>query len=137
MRSRVRMTSAALLCALALSACSLGGSGGVKVDLDEFSLNPSVSRAQAGSVQFTVHNLGAVAHEFIVLRTNRPVDRLPVKNGFVRLEAKDMRVVRSIRQIQPGALKSETVTLRVGRYALICNVVGHYQSGMHAAFRVT
>jgi uncharacterized cupredoxin-like copper-binding protein len=136
MRPRLRL-AIVLLCALTLSVCASGGNGGVKVALDEFTLDPDVSETNAGPVRFDVENLGAVAHEFIVLEADRPVDRLPVKDGIVRLRAPGIRVLRSLLNIDSGESRSATVRLQPGRYALICNTVGHYQSGMSASFRVT
>jgi uncharacterized cupredoxin-like copper-binding protein len=136
-KSLLRITSVVLLCALTLTACASSGSGAVTVQLDEFSLDPSASQAAAGPVHFEISNLGAVAHEFVVLRTSRPADKLPVKNGLVRVTMRGISVVKTIKRIKPSDLRSVTVTLRPGRYALICNIVGHYQSGMHAPFRIT
>jgi len=39
--------------------------------------------------------------------------------------------------ILPGALGWVTVTLRPGRYEIVCNLPGHYAAGMYAQITVT
>jgi uncharacterized cupredoxin-like copper-binding protein len=38
--------------------------------------------------------------------------------------------------IRPGATKTVTITLAKGRYALICNLPGHFAAGMNAGLTV-
>jgi uncharacterized cupredoxin-like copper-binding protein len=38
--------------------------------------------------------------------------------------------------IAPGAVGWVTVTLRLGRYELVCNPPGHYAMGMHTGLEV-
>ena len=108
----------ALACALSLAAvgCSSSSSsaeGGIGVTEQDFTITVSPSSVAAGSVTFNITNNGPSAHE----------DSLDVID-----EAED---------IPPGTTPTLTVDLEAGSYILMCNIVGHYQQGMHTGFTVT
>ena len=44
----------------------------VAVQVDEFSVFPGTQGAPKGKVKFVVTNVGAVEHEFVVLKTAKP-----------------------------------------------------------------
>src|SRR4051794_11998543 len=50
--------------------------GKVGVSMKEFSINLAATQAPAGRVTFNVRNSGAVPHEFVVLRTDKPAGSL-------------------------------------------------------------
>ncbi len=104
----------------------------VRVTLKEFTLVPSAKSASAGKVTFAVANKGKMAHELIVIKTNKAPGALPVKNG----RASEAGKISAIQSIGPGKTKSLTVTLKKGKYVLICNVPGHYKAGQFAGFVV-
>lgn len=104
----------------------------VPVVLDEWKLVPSPTRVRSGRVTFVVRNEGSMAHEFVVLRTDRRVRGLPVRGG----KAVEQGRRGKLRQIASGASARLTLSLRTGRYVLICNLLGHYQAGQAAALRV-
>lgn len=121
--------------AISASACAGGGNGAVVVELDEFSVSASPSAAEAGEVAFEASNTGEIAHDLVVLRTDLAADRLPIVDGEVDLSG--IEVVDGSADIAPGRSEELAVELATGSYVLICDVPGHYQSGMHAAFSVT
>jgi uncharacterized cupredoxin-like copper-binding protein len=121
--------------AMALLVASCAGEKGIETTLDEFSVTLAQTSAPAGPQTFLARNRGSVAHQLLVIRTDRPVDRLPVKDGEVRTKAKGLRVVAEAELISPGSSQTLDVDLSPGTYALICNIAGHYTSGMHARFR--
>jgi len=47
------------------------------------------------------------------------------------------RTLRQIEDITGGSTQSLTVSLDAGNYVFICNLPGHYEQGMHAAFTVS
>lgn len=129
-----------VLCLLAIVSFAFGScnaKGGVTVTLDEYGLKPSPSSSKPGQVTFTARNTGEIAHQFMVLATTRAADRLPVSKGVVRTKAKGITVVDQIELVAPDDVEVLSVTLKPGRYVFICNIAGHYQSGMRAAFRVS
>ena len=104
----------------------------VRVRLVEFEVVLSRAAVPAGRVTFVVRNAGKIAHNFVVLRTNLPPSKLPTV-GAVASEAGRQGKTPVF---GPGATRRLTLTLRPGRYVLICNVAGHYSAGMFVGFRV-
>lgn len=122
-------------CLVLLASCTAGD--GVAVTLDEYSISARPERFAAGEITFTAHNIGAVAHQLLVLRTATDPARLPVDDGVVDVEADGIAKVGEIPIVAGEERETLTTTLETGRYALICNIAGHYQNGMRAGFRVT
>ena len=104
----------------------------VSVSLAEWKLVPSQAATRAGRVTFVVRNDGSMPHEFLVVRSNRHHHSLPVKGG----RAVEAGRRGEISAIAAGASKRLTLKLAPGRYVLLCNMLGHYQAGQRAAFRV-
>ncbi|NKE73536.1 cupredoxin domain-containing protein [Candidatus Manganitrophus noduliformans] len=114
----------------------------VSVALKEWSVMPDrATLAAGGRVLFKAKNTGTVAHELVILKTDRPANALTVKEGMVREEAAG-KVVGEVEEFAPGLEKEMTLDLSAGAYVLFCNVLeggqaeGHYQKGMRAAFMV-
>jgi uncharacterized cupredoxin-like copper-binding protein len=103
----------------------------IAVTLEEFTITPSPAVGRAGTVTFRVHNGGAMRHEFVVLRTNKPADALLKGN-----EASEAGNVGEIPGLAPGATKTLRLPLKAGHYALICNMPGHYMAGQRVDFVV-
>ena len=120
------------------------GSTEVRVSLAEWTVEPAVNVVDEGEIYFLVDNLGPVdPHEFVIIRSDLPVDQLPVDDtGFVPEDAVD--VVAEIEPYLPGSSASIALNLPAGRYLLICNIVeleegeweSHYLEGMRAEFTV-
>lgn len=91
------------------------------------------SSAPAGKVKFTVSNSGTVIHEFVILKTKVPFDKIPVTKNRIS----EAKAVGEIGGIGKGKTKSKTFKLKAGKYVLVCNIAKHYQLGMRAAFTVT
>jgi len=141
--SRRNLIGAAALALLAALTVSLGTAGAtptrlqapskVSVVLKEWKLIPSSARIKAGKVTFLVKNDGALAHEFVVLRTDAHHHALAVKGG----EAVETGLKGEIVKIVPGQKRSLTLSLKPGKYVLLCNLLGHYRAGQFAALRVS
>ncbi len=120
------------------------GSTEVRVFLSEWAVTSSVASVAAGDIYFLVDNLGPVdPHEFVVIRSDLPVDGLPTDDtGFVPEDAID--VVGEIEPFLPASSASIVFNLTPGRYLLICNIVeleegeweSHYLEGMRVEFIV-
>jgi uncharacterized cupredoxin-like copper-binding protein len=105
-----------------------------KVTLKEFTLKVTPAAAKAGKVTFVVRNVGALEHEFEIVRWAKGPASLPLKGQ--RAKAPSGAELGEIEDIEPGQTKQITLTLAKGSYVLICNVPGHYKAGQRAAFRV-
>jgi uncharacterized cupredoxin-like copper-binding protein len=109
--------------------------GTVNVTLTDMHISVDRTSILEGSVIFVVKNSGAVVHEFVVLHTDVPQDKL------VADRAQDGKVdetgnVGETGEVDPGESKTFTITIPAGAYVLLCNEVGHYAAGMHLAFTV-
>jgi uncharacterized cupredoxin-like copper-binding protein len=122
---------------LLLVAVACGSGGGVSVELEEFAVHVAPGSVAAGATSVTVRNTGQVRHELVILRTAWPPNRLPVRAGLVLLRRPGIVVVNRTARLDAGKSKMLHIDLRPGPYVLICNVPGHYQSGMRTGFRVT
>ena len=96
----------------------------------------SASSAPAGRVSFAIANDGSAVHEFEVLRTDIAADALPVDSGVAQTSADGVEIVDEVEEIAPGTSAELAVELDTGAYVIICNVAGHYDAGMAAAFAV-
>jgi uncharacterized cupredoxin-like copper-binding protein len=98
-----------------------------------------------GIVTFRVTNAGAVKHEMVILplATSQTVGTRPFdvqakidETGSLG-EASRSGSVGTGEGIEPGASGRMTVTLAPGQYELVCNLMGHYVSGMYSKLTVT
>jgi uncharacterized cupredoxin-like copper-binding protein len=122
------------------SAACVGGQptkGSVGATEQSYEIALSKGGIPAGKTTFQVVNVATVPHTFIVLRTDLPSDQLPLTaNNTVDLESPDITVVKDVEGVQPCAPQEVSVSLKPGSYVAICNLPGHYASGMQAAFTV-
>lgn len=88
----------------------------------------------AGAIRFDATIRGALQHEFVIYRTDLDSADLPVAEGLVVESSPDITVVLRIETFEASRL--ETGTLEAGHYALVCNLPGHYELGMHTNFTV-
>jgi len=109
----------------------------VKVTLKEWTLTLDQTSVPASNVTFSATNEGAVEHEFVVIKTDRPAGGLALSGNAVDETASGQTKIDEIAEFAPGTTKTLTLDLQPGNYVLICNVAGHYQKGVHAAFTVT
>ncbi len=84
-----------------------------------------------GSATFVLRNAGKMRHEFVVVATAKPAGGL-LKGS----EADETGSAGEVGDLEPGQTKKSTLTLTRGRYALICNLPGHYAAGQLADFYV-
>ena len=103
----------------------------VTATLSEWKLVPSLKNLPAGKVTFVIRNKGKLAHEFVLTRTNIAPAKLPTSGGVATVKP-----LAAVRNIGPGQTKRVTVTLKAGKYVLLCNLPAHYQSGQYAGLVV-
>ena len=106
----------------------------VDVTMTEFSVTSLVDTVPAGTVKFVVRNTGAIDHNFRLIKTDLAPDALPTDAGMA--DESQLDVIASIEDFGPGESRDVTADLEPGSYVLLCNFVGHYQSGMTVAFTV-
>lgn len=141
----------AVTAALVLSApiAEAKKSSKYEIELREWNLTTSTESIPAGEVDITVKNKGKETHElvFIKLNTDVATGRLPVdKDGGIDENKMNFgTLVHEIEGLEPGKKVKDTVNLKPGRYAVICNMIeeeddgsieAHYSMGMHAVLNV-
>ncbi len=107
-------------------------------------LTASPSSVAAGPVSFVATNAGSVDHEFLILplSKNQIVGTRSIQSdGTVDEtgslgEASNTCAAGTGDGIAPGTSSWVTVTLRPGRYELVCNLPGHYAAGMYTQLTV-
>jgi uncharacterized cupredoxin-like copper-binding protein len=116
-----------------------GAAGGTKIQATtkEMAIELSQSTVPAGNVEFVVTNQGKMEHEFVVIKTDLPLEKLPLKGD--RLD-KD-KAGKEIGEIEEDELKSGTtktlsVNLTPGKYLIVCNLPGHFKAGMRTLLTV-
>ncbi len=133
-RNGFRVGIGMLVLALA-AAC--GSANSVGIQYHGYSFTPSPTSFKAGAVTFNLDNKdGQVLHEFVVVQTDLPADKLPLGPDG-KVDESGLKIVGRASQIDVGQTGALTVNLAPGHYVLMCNIVGHYQLGMHADFTVT
>ncbi|MFN8559363.1 MAG: sulfocyanin-like copper-binding protein [Dehalococcoidia bacterium] len=90
---------------------------------------------RAGRVALRVHNAGKVPHEVILLRTSREPTALPMQVGRVDEKAAGA-VYGAVHVPVSGDTQVAAFQLRAGTYVFLCNISGHYTSGMYATATV-
>ncbi len=109
--------------------------GATVVDLlDTLKLNVSAASAPAGLLVFRADNKGAIIHELAIVKTDLASGSIPVAAG--KADESKVQLAARTKNLAGKAIEDVKVTLQAGKYALICNIPAHYQSGMHAAFTV-
>jgi uncharacterized cupredoxin-like copper-binding protein len=110
----------------------------VNVLLEDFKVERDAAVVPAGTVSFRIRNQGPTTHEFIVVRTDRASDKLPLqRDGLtVNEEAPGVEFVDDAEGLDIDDRQSLVLDLAAGNYVLYCNLEGHYLGGMHAALAV-
>lgn len=132
-----RLLVLAAAAALVIPACS-SDDGGIDVTVSDFRVEPAETSAPAGELTFDITNDAEQTHEFVIFKTDLAPDALPVgDDGDVDEEGEGVEHIDEIEDITGGSTQSLTVSLDAGNYVFICNLPGHYDQGMHAAFTVS
>lgn len=119
------------------TATATGGgaaSGGIEVVLSEFRIVPANAKAPAGSLSFNVRNDGQIAHELTVIKTDLAPEALPTAAS--KVDESKVDVKGTTPDIASKRTADLSLDLEAGKYVLVCQVPGHYGSGMRAAFTV-
>ncbi len=106
----------------------------VGVSFVEFAVNPAQDAADAGTLTFSGSNDGTISHDFWAIKTDLAPDARPTEAS--RVDEDQVDVVGRTGEFSAGETQEVTVDLEPGSYVLICNVPGHYDLGMRAAFTV-
>ena len=132
------LVAGALAMALAAAACGGGAKAStVRVVVQEWIFQPTVASVRAGTVTFEVVNEGKQDHELVILKTDLPDAALKMRASEDKVnEGASGKNVGEAEDIEAGHTKTGTFDFTPGRYVLLCNIAGHYKSGMATSFDV-
>ncbi len=110
----------------------------IQVTAKEMEFKLSQSTVPPGTVEFVATNNGTIPHEMEVIKTDLPVDKLPITSDG-RLDTD--KAGKEIGEIDEDELKSGTtktlkLNLTPGNYMIVCNLPGHFQAGMRTLLTV-
>jgi hypothetical protein len=106
----------------------------VIAEMTDYKITLNVPSVKAGSIKIGVRNLATMEHSLEVLKTDVPQDKIPIDGASAK--ASEVGKVGAIPSIPAGKSAARTLDLAPGNYVFICNIAGHYQLGMHTAFKV-
>jgi plastocyanin len=135
----IRLSLALLLgVAVTIAACAPAAENiptdvDVAVHMQDYKVILSVPTVKAGTVKFGIKYEGSMEHSFELIKTDLPFDKLPTTADA---KAKEDGLVKQVKSLAVGKVEVVTADLAAGNYVIICNVAGHYQLGMRAAFTV-
>jgi uncharacterized cupredoxin-like copper-binding protein len=121
------------------------GEGNGMMHAGAMGLRTDQASVRHGTVSFLVTNAGNVNHEMVILplADSQVVGTRPF-GGDAKVdeagslgEASNSGGIGAGEGIVPRASSWVTVTLAPGRYELVCNLPGHYVSGMYTQLTVT
>jgi uncharacterized cupredoxin-like copper-binding protein len=119
------------------------------VSLREFSIAPRPTQVKAGSVQFTVHNVGTITHEMVLVRAASPAALPRVATATSERAVGDVDeeaiskadTIGETGDVKAGKTVVKTFKLTPGTYVMFCNidnaasgggVLNHFSHGMTA-----
>jgi uncharacterized cupredoxin-like copper-binding protein len=98
----------------------------------------STDTATAGPVTFNVTNDSQdLIHEMVVVPLPAMGADIPYLADEDKIDEDAAGHLGEVSELDPGQSGSLTIDLKPGDYGLICNIAGHYMSGMWAVFHVT
>src|SRR5204862_205623 len=113
-------------------------------DTTHMAIDVSQSYAPAGKVSFLITNAGTVDHEMVVLKTDQPADSFPITGfeGEPNRFDEDAKGLTNVGETCVPAMRPRPPKLPLFPYttlfrSIVCNLNGHYASGMHQDFWVT
>jgi uncharacterized cupredoxin-like copper-binding protein len=129
----------AVLVPFLLVACTEKVPEGTPLDvtLEDFRITSSQQTVAAGNVVIRVRNDAPMTHEFVVVRTDLPADRLPIGLDGLSVNEEWLSAMGELDDVPASESRSLSLDLPPGRYVFFCNLEGHYLGGMHAVLEVT
>lgn len=126
------LTGTAFAAAPAKIKVSLLGEGGAGMEI-----KLSQAAVKAGKVEFDVTNDALTeSHEVVLIKLNSPDQAIPVVQDKHRIDEGKLKSLGEVSGLKAGEHGKLVVTLRPGAYELLCNIKGHYESGMHTVLTV-
>lgn len=107
------------------------------VTLKDFWTETATDTSAGGIVTFRVTNEGKTTHEFVVVRTDLPADRLPLGPDGLSVSEDAVEPIDELAEVPAGQTLDLVLPLEPGSYVIFCNLEGHYLSGMRDPLVIT
>jgi plastocyanin len=124
-----------LIAVLTVAAAALAGCGDdaayvpakgrtLQLRLDEYRILPSRITVPAGRVTIVARDVGRLTHNVAIVQFDRPLG-----------EDEEKQYART-RTAHPGDVVRTTVTLRPGKYRIVCTIANHDNLGQYGELKV-
>jgi uncharacterized cupredoxin-like copper-binding protein len=120
----------AVACSSSRDDAAQPGGKPIGVKVADFAIE-APKRISAGNVVLRVRNGGPDMHELILVRADGARVPLRPDNLTVDEDAIEQRTVSILEDDHPNTVRDWHLSLKPGRYVLLCNMSGHYLGGMH------
>jgi uncharacterized cupredoxin-like copper-binding protein len=109
------------------------------ITLTDFKIGTGSTHFTPGPYQFSIANGGPSQHELLVFRTDlAPADLPKNSDGSIDENGPGLNKISDGDNIGPGGLQARTIDLtQPGSYVFVCNLPGHYASGMDTTVTVS
>jgi uncharacterized cupredoxin-like copper-binding protein len=98
----------------------------------------TASTIKAGTVKFTITNVGTIAHELLVFKSDLSPSAYPTDPaGDIIEEGGGVNLVSDGENVDPAGTQTRSVDLAPGTYLFVCNIPGHFKAGMFTVVTVT
>ena len=131
-RATLLLATLAATASPALSGCHTNPSyakssaGRVAVRLSEYRITPEFLQVRAGRVRIDARNTGRLTHNVAIVQFKRP------------LASEDERMYgKPTPTLFPGQTGTTTVTLKPGKYRIVCTIANHDNLGQYGELKVT
>jgi uncharacterized cupredoxin-like copper-binding protein len=135
------LLAASLLCAVAIPALAASPAV-VNADLwnkpdGSQGVTLSTDHVKPGKVVINVKNTSTDEdHELLLVKTDAEPNAMPMDADGVRVDEDKLKGMKELGDVHPGKSRSNTLTLKAGKYLLFCNEAGHFKAGMYTTLTV-
>jgi uncharacterized cupredoxin-like copper-binding protein len=135
------LLAASLLCAVAIPALAASPAV-VNADLwnkpdGSQGVTLSTDHVKPGKVVINVKNTSTDEdHELLLVKTDSEPNAMPMDADGVRVDEDKLKGMKELGDVHPGKSRSNTLTLKAGKYLLFCNEAGHFKAGMYTTLTV-
>jgi uncharacterized cupredoxin-like copper-binding protein len=135
------LLAASLFCAFAIPALAASPAV-VNADLwnkpdGSQGVTLSTDHVKPGKVVINVKNTSTDEdHELLLVKTDSEPKAMPMDADGVRVDEDKLKGMKELGDVHPGKSRSNTLTLKAGKYLLFCNEAGHFKAGMYTTLTV-
>jgi uncharacterized cupredoxin-like copper-binding protein len=123
-------SAAAPVASAAVASAAAVSSGPETIKLSEWKVVVA-SDIKAGKTKYTITNSGTTPHELLMFKSKLDPASYPVdKAGDIIEDGVGVVLSSDGENIDPAGTQTRSVTLAPGKYVFVCNIAGHFKSGM-------